>query len=113
VNEAKVVNDVDAALGGTRVLRLALNVLYDGMEELYGEAGTGLFQDAMAEVHARLCRVEADALARCGVAEFFTIIIKPSSPLSPAAPEVRAAVRTLERHGWLELQSDALIRDWE
>jgi hypothetical protein len=36
--DVSFVNDVDAALGSTRVLRLALNVLYGSMEELYDRA---------------------------------------------------------------------------
>jgi hypothetical protein len=116
--DVNFVNDVDVALSSTRMLRLALNVLYDGMEELYDRASDAAakrrFHDLMHEVHQHLSKAEADALSRCGLAEFFTVI-KPLSPLSMPPPEavkeITAAVRTLEKHGLLALQSDALIRD--
>jgi hypothetical protein len=109
---------VSAALGSTRVLRLALNVLYDGMDELYDQtsdaAAKDRFHDLMQEVHQHLTRAELDALSRCGLAEFFTIV-KPLAPLTMPTPqalkEITTAVSTLERHGLLALQSDALIRD--
>ena len=117
-HDVNFVNDLDVALSSTRVLRLALNVLYDGMEELYDRASDAAakrrFHDLMGEVHQHLSKAEADALSRCGLAEFFTVI-KPLSPLSMPSPEavkeITAAVSALERHGLLALQSDALIRD--
>jgi hypothetical protein len=109
---------LSAALGSTRVLRLALNVLYDGMEQIYDQApdtaAKDRFHDLMHEVHQHLTRAELDALSRCGLAEFFTII-KPLSPLAMLSPEalreITTAVSTLERHGLLALQADALTRD--
>ena len=109
---------VSAALGSTRVLRLALNVLYDGMDVLYDQtsdaAAKDRFHDLMHEVHQHLTRAELDALSRCGLAEFFTII-KPLSPLTMPTPqalkEITTAVSTLEWHGLLAFQADALIRD--
>jgi hypothetical protein len=116
--DLSLTDGVTAALDSTRVLRMALNVLYEGMDELYplgaDPAAKHRFEELMSEVHEHLTRAELGALSRCGLAEFFTVIM-PLSPLAMPPPgalaEITAAVRTLEGHGLLALQGDALARD--
>jgi hypothetical protein len=111
-------DELALTLEKTRVLRLALNVLYDGMDEIYEEhsdaAAMDRFRDTLAEVHQHLCAAETRALALCGFAEHY-VVIRPFSPARPPEPEavkeVTAAVRTLAGHGMLVQAPDALGRD--
>jgi hypothetical protein len=113
-------NELALILDETRVLRLALNVLYDGMDHVYaGAASTPAgrrFQDVMADVHDRLAGAETRALTQCGFAEHY-VVIRPFSPLSlpdeSAIKEITSAIRTLQRHGMLVQAPDARDRDDE
>ena len=106
-------SELAALLDETRVRRLALNVLYDGLpRDLMG----GPVEDAIAALHDRLTQDETRALTQCGFAEHY-VVIRPFSPLSLPGPqavkEITGAIRALERHGMLIQAPDALERDDE
>jgi hypothetical protein len=105
--------DFRTALNQTRVLRLALNTLWDGLpEEVIGAAGHPV-ADVFAGIHAYLSNVEQDILTRHGFAEYFTVI-KPVSPACPPPPQamekITAAIRVLAEHDLLDKQADAMLR---
>jgi len=106
-------NELGAVLDATRVRRLALNVLYDGLP---GDLMRGPVEDALATLHDRLTQDETRALTQCGFAEHY-VVIRPFSPLSLPEPqavtEITSAIRTLERHGMLVQAPDARERDDE
>ena len=105
-------DDVSSALESTRLMRLALNTLWD---ELPGDLNAaGPVRDALGSIHDRINKDEAAALRRWGLAEHY-LIIRPVSPVSPPPPQVMekitAAVRTLAELGMLAGQNDALYRE--
>jgi hypothetical protein len=104
-------DDVSSALESTRLLRLALNVLWDGLPS--DMSMTGPVRDALESIHDRLNQVEAGGLRRYGLAEHY-LIIRPISPVNPPPTEIMekitAAVRTLAELGMLAGQNDALYR---
>jgi hypothetical protein len=103
--------DVSSPLESTRVLRLALNVLWSNMPP---DMDTEPVHDALRSVHDRITEIETGALRRFGVAEHY-LIIRPVSPVSPPPPEVMervtAAVRTLIELGMVVGQHDAGYRE--
>lgn len=113
-------NELGAILGETRILRLALNVLYDGIDHLYagatGSQAGSRFQDVMADVHERLTEAETRVLRQHGFAGHY-VVIRPFSPVrlpdEGAMKEIASAVRVLQRHGMLVQEPDALDRDPE
>jgi hypothetical protein len=104
-------DDVSSALESTRLMRLALNVLWDGLP---GDMTTGPVRDALQSIHDRITQIEAADLRRYGLAEHY-LIIRPVSPASPPPPEtmarITAAVRTLADLGMLAGQNDAGYRE--
>jgi hypothetical protein len=103
--------DVSAPLESTRVLRLALNVLWD---RLSPEAETGPLFEVLTSIHDRINAKENDELRLLGMAEHY-LIIRPVSPVSPPPPEIMekiaAAVRTLTELGMVVGQHDAGYRE--
>jgi hypothetical protein len=103
---------VTAALESTRLLRLALNSLWNQLPGDLNQAGP--VQDALKSIHDQINEVETADLRRYGIAEHY-LIIRPVSLVSPPPPhimeKITAAVRTLAELGMLAGQSDALERD--
>ena len=101
---------VSQPLEATRVLRLALNVLWNGLPDEV--AATGPVYDALAEVHDWINQAESAELRARGLPEHY-LIIRPLSPLTPpqAREKIAAAIRTLTELGMLAGQHDALYRD--
>jgi hypothetical protein len=111
------VDEFAKALSATRQIRLALNVMYDGMETLYDaddKDAQDRFTTVMQEAHDRLTAAETQALVSGGFAEHYTAVL-PLCMVSPleqqVMSEVMTAVRTLAGHGMLVQQPDALSRD--
>jgi hypothetical protein len=109
-------DEISSSLGSTRRLRLALNVLCDGLDDLPDETSKGTVTDALRAVHDQVNQAETRALRMLGLAEHY-LIIRPVSLLSPPPPQVlekiTAAVRTLAELGMLAGQNDAYYRDPE
>jgi hypothetical protein len=106
VNTEQVSQPLDA----TRVLRLALNVLWDGLPDEMTAAGS--VYDALAAIHDWINEAESAELRARGLAEHY-LIIRPLSPVSPpqAMEKIATAVRTLAELGMLAGQHDALYRE--
>jgi hypothetical protein len=104
-------DDISSALESTRLLRLALNVLWDGLPE---GMTTGQVREALETIHKRINEIEAAGLRRWGLAEHY-LIIRPLSLASPPPPQIMdkitTAVRTLADLGMLAGQNDAGYRD--
>jgi hypothetical protein len=105
-------DEISSALESTRLLRLALNVLWDGLPNDMSAAGP--VRDAMETIHSRINEIEATSLRTWGLAEHY-LIIRPVSPVSPPPPEtmekIATAVRTLAELGMLAGQNDASYRE--
>ncbi len=103
--------EVSGAVDSTRVLRLALNVLWDGLP---GPVVRGVVLDGLEAVHRHLSDVEAASLRESGVAEYY-MIVRPVSLVSPppaeSAQRIAEAVRTLASFGMLVGQDDAGTRE--
>jgi hypothetical protein len=103
-------DEVSSALESTRLMRLALNVLWDGLPN---GVSTGPVRDALESIHDQITRAESAELRRLGLAEHY-LIIRPVSPVSPPPPEtlrkISTAVRTLAELGMLAGQNDAGYR---
>ena len=102
--------EVSQPLEATRVLRLALNVLWNGLPDEMGASGS--VHDALAAVHDWINQAESAELRARGAAEHY-LIIRPLSPLTPpqAMEKTAAAIRTLAELGMLAGQHDALYRE--
>lgn len=104
-------DELAVILNKTRVLRLALNVLYDDLPD---HVKRGPVEDALVKIHDHLTQEETTALAVFGFAEHYAVI-RPFSPFSLPEPqsvtEITSAVRTLQRHGMLVQEPDARTRD--
>jgi hypothetical protein len=70
-------NELGRALDETRVLRLALNVLYDGLPD---DVTRVPVEDALVKVHDHLTESESRALTQWGFAEHY-VVIRPFSPV--------------------------------
>jgi hypothetical protein len=107
-------NDISSTLNSTRVLRLALNVLWDSLDSLPPDTDSGPVGDALKSVHNRINEIETAGLRLWGQAEHY-LIIRPISPVSPPPPEVMekitGAVRTLAELGMIAGQNDAGYRE--
>jgi hypothetical protein len=105
------VDELARTLDKTRVLRLALNVLYDDLPD---RVTRGSVEDALVKVHDHLTKEETTALTAFGFAEHY-VVIRPFSPLGLPEPqavkEITSAIRTLYRHGMLVQAPDARARD--
>lgn len=105
---------VSSSLDSTRLMRLALNVLWNGLDEFSDGETTESVADALASIHDRINRTESAGLRTFGQAEHY-LIIRPISPVNPPAPEtmekITAAVRTLAELGMLVGQNDARYRE--
>ncbi len=103
--------EVSSSLESTRVLRLALNVLWDNLPP---GTETEPVHDALAGIHDRITAIETGELRMFGLAEHY-LIIRPVRPVSPPPPEIlekiTAAVRTLTELGMVVEQHDAEYRD--
>ena len=103
--------EVSSPLESTRVVRLALNVLWTDMPL---GADTQPVQDALTSIHDHITAIETGELRMFGIAEHY-LIIRPVSPVSPPPPEIMekitAAVRTLTELGMVVGQHDAGYRD--
>ena len=104
-------DELAGILDKTRVLRLALNVLYDGLPD---HITRGPVEDAFVKVHDHLTGEETTALTVFGFAEHY-VVIRPFSPVNLPEPqavkEITSAIRTLQRHGMLVQAPDARTRD--
>lgn len=104
-------DEVSRALNETRILRLALNVLYDNLSS---DIVDGPVEDIFCKIHDHLSEAETSALVRFGLAEHY-VIIRPISPARPPEPaamkEIAAAINTLEEHDMLVQSPDARNRD--
>ena len=102
---------VSSPLESTRLLRLALNVLWN---ELPPGTNTEPVHDALLSIHDRITEIETGELRMWGVPEHY-LIIRPVSPVSPPPPEIMekitAAVRTLTELGMVVGQHDASYRE--
>jgi hypothetical protein len=107
-------DDVSSSLESTRLLRLALNVLWHGLNELPAGMTPESVTDALHSIHDQINKIESAGLRRTGQAEHY-LIIRPISPASPPPPEtmekITTAVRTLTELGMLAGQNDAAYRD--
>jgi len=103
--------DVSSPLESTRVLRLALNVLWS---DLPPGSDTEPVHEALTSIHDRITAIETGELRLWGLAEHY-LIIRPVSPISPPPPEtmekITAAVRTLTELGMVVGQHDARYRE--
>jgi hypothetical protein len=104
-------DEVSSALESTRMLRLALNVLWDGLPD---GMTTGPVREALETIHDQINQAESADLCRFGLAEHY-LIVRPISPVSPPPPEIQGristAVRTLAELGMLAGQNDAGYRE--
>lgn len=104
-------DEVSAALEPARVLRLALNVLWDGLPD---RVSRGPAREALEAVCRHLNEVEEAALRRSGLAGYY-LIVRPVSLVSPPPPEtmerIADAVSTLAGLGMLVGQHDAGYRE--
>jgi hypothetical protein len=101
-------DELSLILEKTRLMRLALNVLYDRLDGIYDEPTEleaidhvrGMFD----QVHDRLSAAETRALTQHGFAEHY-VVIRPFSPArlpaEGAMKEITTAIRTLQQHGML------------
>jgi hypothetical protein len=105
---------VNSSLDSTRLMRLALNVLWNGLDELPGGETAESVADALASIHDRINKAESTGLRTFGRAEHY-LIIRPISPVNPPPPEIMekitAAVRTFAELGMLTGQNDARYRE--
>jgi hypothetical protein len=105
---------VSSSLDYTRLMRLALNVLWNGLDEFPGDKTTESVADALASVHDLINDAESANLRIFGQAEHY-LIIRPISPVNPPPPEIMAkitaAVSTLAELGMLVGQNDARYRE--
>jgi hypothetical protein len=103
--------EVSSPLESTRVLRLALNVLWN---DLPPGTDTEPVHEALTYIHDRITAIETDELRLFGIAEHY-LVIQPVSPVSPPPPEIMekitAAVRTLTKLGMVVGQHDAGYRE--
>jgi hypothetical protein len=87
-------DDIRSALAGTRMLRLATEVLGD----LPPDIETAEVRAALWQVHEALCKQDLVNLRTYGLSMDF-LIIRPINPMNPPEPEVMkqitAAIRTL------------------
>jgi hypothetical protein len=106
--------NISSTLESTRLLRLALNVLWDGWDGLPSDANTQAVREMLPIIHDRINAIEIDGLRLWGQAEHY-VIIRPISPASPPPPEIMekitGAVRTLAELGMLVGQPDAYSRE--
>lgn len=75
--------EVSAAVDSTRVLRLALNVLWAGLP---GGMTGGQVGDALMTIHEYVNEVEAASLRGAGLAEYY-LVVRPVSPVTGPAGE--------------------------
>jgi hypothetical protein len=106
-------DNVSGALGSARRLRLALNVLWDGLDE---EAGVpGVITKGPQAANDFITQMEEAALTWFGCAEHY-LIARPLSLASPPPPElmgkIGGAVRVLAECGLLVGQDDAGPRNY-
>jgi hypothetical protein len=106
-------DNVSEALGSARRLRLALNLLWDGLDE---EAGVpGVITKGLHAASDFITQMEEAALTEFGCAEHY-LIVRPLSLASPPSPElmgkIGGAVRLLAECGLLVGQHDAGPRDY-
>jgi hypothetical protein len=103
-------DEVSSTLESARLLRLALNVLWDGLPD---DMTTGPVGDALESILNRINAMETRELRIFGQAEHY-LIVQPISPVSPPPPQIMekitAAVRTLAELGMLAGQNDAGYR---
>jgi hypothetical protein len=87
-------DDIRSALAGTRLLRLATDVLAD----LPPDIETAGVCAALWQVHEALCKRDLANLRTYGLSRDY-LIIRPINPMNPPEPEVMkqitAAIRTL------------------
>ncbi len=106
-------DEASAALESTRILRLALNALWNGLDGLPPDAVTGPVPEALTSIHDRINEIEAPRCAPGDAREHY-LIIRPISPVSPPPPQIMekitAAVRTLAELGMLVGQHVARYR---
>jgi hypothetical protein len=103
------VEKISAALGETRAMRLALEVMWEhitkDMEPEQPEGETYI----LYELDERVRDMELDVLRKRGLAQEF-LIIRPISPISPPPPEIlqkiTSAIRVLAELGMLVGQND-------
>jgi hypothetical protein len=111
-------DELSLALDRTRLVRLALNVLYDRLDEVYHEPtepqAIDRARETLDQVHDHLSAAETRALTQHGFAEHY-VVIRPFSPArlpgEGAMKEITTAVRALRRHGMLVQAPDAGDRD--
>lgn len=94
-------DDLLAALEHTRVLQLALDVLWGNMP---GGLATESVRAAFCEIDERLRKTTLANLRRGGLPRDF-LIVRPINPMNPPGPEdiekVTTALRTLDQLGLL------------
>jgi hypothetical protein len=88
--------DVSSSLESTRLMRLALNVLWNELDELPGQMTTEPVHDALASIHDRVNEIESASLRRSGRAEHY-LIIRPVSPVSPPPPQIMEKITAAVR----------------
>lgn len=103
------VEDISAALFSTRVMRLALEVMWYRMsEDMRLEQWQGQAH-ILHDLDKKIRDAELTVLRDQGLAQEF-LIIRPLSPLSPPPPEtiqkISVAIRTLAELGMLVGQDD-------
>jgi hypothetical protein len=107
-------DDISSALEPGRLLRLALNVLWDGLPN--DMSAEGPVRDAMQTIHNRINKIEADGLRARGLAEHY-LIVRPvslvNSPPLKIMEKITTAVRTLAELGMLAGQNDASYREYD
>ena len=105
--------NVSEALDSARRLRLALNVLRDGLNEQVGVPG--VITEGLYAASDFITEMEEAALTQSGCAEHY-LIIRPLSLASPPPPDlmgkIGGAVRVLAECGLLVGQHDAGPRDY-
>ena len=111
-------DELSLILDKTRLIRLALNIVYDRLDEIYHEPtepeAMEQVWETLDQVHDHLSAAETRALTEHGYAEHYTVIrpVSPATPLEPEAmKEITAAVRTLAQHRMLVQAPDARDRD--
>jgi|ERR1700722_1874463 hypothetical protein len=106
------------SLDRSRRFRLAMNVLWDNLEEVFSDTHSEEYQlvvDALFAANRAVTQVELAAIRKNMAAEHY-LLIKPVNRITPPPPEIMKrigeAIRTLVELEMVIGQSDAVGRDY-
>ena len=106
------------ALDRSRRFRLAMNVLWDDLEEVFSDSESEEYQlvvDALFAANRAATQVELAAIRKNMATEHY-LLIKPVNRITPPPPEIMkrigGAIRTLVELEMVIGQPDAVCRDY-